>query len=124
MPLYQVAQGHSVALLDLDPIVPQPRSPQGVQAAQRDYGADGSVFETGLFIRLQWSSLANEAAYQTLLAQLGLDDQLRQAITLYAPDFEREWRRYNGYAIRPEATNYAIFPRDIIIAVNRLAVIG
>lgn len=122
--MYLVAQGHDVALLDLDPIVPQPRSPEGVQAAQRDFGADGSVFETGLFIRLQWSSLGNATAYQTLLAQLGLDDQLRQAITLYAPNFEREWKRWNGYAVRPAAANYAIFPRDIEVVVNRLAVIG
>ncbi|MGP1664947.1 MAG: hypothetical protein ACTS5I_03335, partial [Rhodanobacter sp.] len=98
MPSYLMAQGHSVALVDLDPIVPQPRSPQGVQAAQRDFGADGSVFEQGLFINLLWGSLGSVAEYQTLLAQLGLDDQLRQAITLYAPNFEREWIRYNGYA--------------------------
>jgi hypothetical protein len=117
---YLVAQGHDVALIDLDPIVPQPRSTSGVQSAQRDIAADGSVFEQGLFLSLEWSSLANAAAYQTLLGQLGLDNALRNAITIYAPDFEREWRRYNGYALRPQTHNYATFLRGVRIIVNRL----
>lgn len=122
--MYLIAQGHSVALLDLDPIVPQPRSPEGVQAAQRDFGADGSVFETGLFIRLLWSSLGSATEYQTLLAQFGLDDQLRQAITLYAPNFQRVWVRYNGYAIRPSVVNYATFQRAVVVLVRDLEQIG
>lgn len=120
MPLYQMASGHDVALIDLDPIVPQPRSPDGVQAAERDFGLDLSVYEQGLFIVLQWSSIQNATGYQTLLGQLGLDSALRQAITLYAPNFEREWHRWNGYAIRPTSPNFAIFPRDIRILVNQL----
>lgn len=120
MPDYLVATGHGVALVDLDPIVPQPRSPNGVQAAERDFGLDLSVYEQGLFIVLEWSSLANATAYQTLLAQLGLDSGLRSAITLYAPNFEREWHRYNGYAIRPQSINYVSFPRAIRIMVNQL----
>lgn len=115
-----MALGHDVALLSLATIVPQPRSPQGVQAAQRDFAADGSVFETGLFIRLLWSSLGSETQYQALLTQFSLDTFLRFSVTLYAPNFERVWTRYNGSAIRPSATNYAIFPRDIQIVVNRL----
>jgi hypothetical protein len=120
---YLVADGFNVALVDLDPIVPQPRSPARVQAAQRDFGADGSVFEIGLFIRLQWTSLGNNpATYQTLLGQLGLDNALRNAITIYAPNFERVWTRYNGYAIRPQVANYTTFLQDVVIVVNRLAV--
>lgn len=120
MPQYLWAPGHGVALVDLDPIVPQPRSPDGVRAAQRDLALDGSVFEQGLYIVLEWSSMGNAAAYQGLLASAGLDTFLRAAITLYAPNFEREWHRYNGYAIRPLSPNYAIFPRNILITVNRL----
>lgn len=124
MPLYQMATGHDVALLDLDPIVPQPRSTNGVQAAQRDFGSDGSVFEQGLYLVLEWNSLTSAAAYQTLLAQFNLDDLLRQAVTIYAPDFQRTWRRYNGYAIRPTNPAYVSFPRNIRMVINRLESIG
>lgn len=122
MSQYLMADGFNVALESLAAITPQPRSTAGVQAAQREYGADGSVFESGLFIVLEWTSLGSATDYQTLLGQLGLDNALRNAITLYAPNFERVWTRYNGYAIRPAATNYAIFPRDIRVIVNRLQV--
>jgi hypothetical protein len=55
-----------------------------------------------------------------LLAQFGLDVALRAAVTVYAPDFEREWRRYNGYALRQQTHNYATFLRGVRIIVNRL----
>lgn len=121
---YLLGLGHSIALVDLVAIVPQPRSPEGVQAAERDFGADGMVYERGLFIPLQWSSLGSVSAYQSLLAQFDLDDFLSKSVTIYAPNFEREWHRYNGYAIRPTSSNYAIFPRSIVIVVNRLVQIG
>lgn len=121
MSVYLMEDGFNVALVDLDPIVPQPRSTAGVQAAQRDFGADGSVFETGLFIVLEWTNLGSVSEYQTLLGQLGLDSALRNAITLYAPNFERVWTRYNGYAVRPATPNYTYFPRDVRVVVNRLA---
>lgn len=120
MPSYLMENGHGVALLDLDVIVPQPRSNNGVQAAERDFGVDLTVYEQGLFIVLEWSSVANSTAYQTLLTQLGLDSALRAAITLYAPNFEREWHRYNGYAIRPQSIGYSAFPRSIRVLVNQL----
>jgi hypothetical protein len=121
---YLMADGHDVALGSLAAIVPQPRSTAGVQSAQRDLAADGSVFETGLFIVLEWTSLGSVAEYQTLLGQLGLDSALRNAITLYAPDFERATHRYNGWAIRPRATNYSYFPRDVLVIVRDLVQLG
>lgn len=120
MPQYLIADGFNVGIDDLDPIVPQPRSTAGVQAAQRDFGADGSVWEQGLYIVLEWSSIGSASAYQTLLEQLGLDNALRNAVTLYAPNFERTWARYNGYAVRPNTVNYATFLRNVRIVVNRL----
>lgn len=120
MPQYLMENGHGVALVDLDVIVPQPRSNNGVQAAERDFGVDLTVYEQGLFIILEWSSVASGTALQTLYTQLGIDSALRSSITLYAPNFEREWHRYNGYAIRPASIGYSAFPRSIRILVNQL----
>jgi len=124
MPQYLVKVGHSNPLEDLVVVAPQPRSPEGVQYAQRDVAADGTIHEQGLFIPLLWSSISTATAYQALLTQLGLASAQRAAITLYAPDFQRNWYRWNGYAIRPQVSTYATFYRDIRIMVNRLVQVG
>lgn len=117
---YRVGVGLGLAYAATAVITPQPRSPDGVQAAERTLGADGSVWENGLYIWLLWSSAGRAPLYQALLAQFSLDDSLRNAVTIWAPNFEREWHLYQGWAIRPRSPNYARFARDIRILVRDL----
>lgn len=117
---YLFKLSHDNPLNELVAITPQPHSTDGVIAAQRDMGADGNVFETGHHIVLLWRVAGRAALYQALLAQFDLDDNLRRAVTIYAPDFQRVWHRYNGYALRPVTPNYAIFAHDIRIVVRDL----
>jgi hypothetical protein len=124
MSRYYLALGHSVPAADLDLIVPQPASPVGVQAAQRDFSADGSVFETGLHIWLLWNSVGSASNYQDLLTQFGLHNARRAAVTLYAPNFQRGWAIYNGYALRPQTPTYARFARDVRVLVRDLVQIA
>jgi hypothetical protein len=121
---YLMENGYNIAQVDLDAIVPQPRTDSTVQAVQRSYGVSGVVHEQGLWIPLQWSSLGTVASYQALLAQLGLTSALQAEGTWYLPDHEYTWRRYNGIAIRPaqgddiRRSNY--FISDVTIRVIKL----
>lgn len=101
MALYLLENGHGVALIDLDAIVPQPRTDATVQAVQRNESASGSVHEIGLFIVWQWNVLP-VALYQGLLDQTGLDGtNLTSSVTIYVPNFEYVFTRYNATAVRP-----------------------
>src|SRR5688572_26342584 len=100
---YLLENGWGVALVDLDAIVPQPRSDSVTQAVQRNDSASGAVHEIGLFIVLQWSMLDHASEYQTLLDQFALDGtNLTSLVTVYVPNFEYTWTRYNGIAVRPQ----------------------
>lgn len=121
---YLIALGHDVALVDLDPIVPQPRTDTTTAPVVRNYGVSGAVHEQGLYIALLWSMLDPATEYQTLLGQFGLDGDLSAEVTVYVPDHEYVYTRYNGIAIRPEQgvdirrTEY--FIRDVTIRIIRL----
>lgn len=121
---YRVGIGLGLAYAATTIITPQPHSPAGVEAAERTLGADGSVFEAGLHIWLLWSSAGRATKYQTLLAQFNLDVVLRGPVTIWAPDFERGWGLYQGYAIRPAQTTYARFAKDVRILVRDLFYLG
>ena len=98
---YRVMTGHDVPLVDLQPLVAQGRS-DGVRATSRTYGADGSLYEEGLYVELEFSVLADAAEYLALLTQFGLDAALTQPVTLLAFDPFFRPARYNGTAVRPE----------------------
>lgn len=123
MPSYLIAEGHNVALLDLDAISPQPRS-EGLKAARRTYSPDGSVHEEGLYIELEWGLLGSATAYQALLTQFGLDAAATAAVTIYCPGPDYSYARYNGTAVRPEVgrdvRRRGYFIRDVIILVRGL----
>lgn len=93
--------GHNVAIGDLDPIVPQPRS-EGLQATQRSYSANGGIYQSGLYTELQWSALGTVALYAALLAQFGLTTALSAEVTVQVRDQNFAWIRMNGTAVRPE----------------------
>lgn len=99
---YLLETGHGVALVDMEAIIPQPRSDAVTQPVQRNETASGAVHEIGLYIILQWNVLT-VARYQVLLDQFGLDgSNLTNQVTVYVPNFEYVWTRYNGIAVRPQ----------------------
>lgn len=121
---YRVATNHDVALGSLTVLVPQPRCP-GLQAAERSYAADGSVYEQGAFVRLIWDVFGTATEYTDVLALFGLSETvLWREVTLYARNANYAWQRFNGVALHPrlgvdgEWSNY--FPRGFTIYVKEL----
>lgn len=102
MSFYKVLLGHDQPLVDLELVDPQPSS-DGVQATRRTYSGNGSVHVEGLYIILRFDVVGFEAEYNDLLQQFGVDGGSREAeVTLYAPDEDFQYNRFNGIAIRPQ----------------------
>ena len=116
--------GSGLALEALTPFVVEPAIPEGVQAAQRDYGLDLTVFEQNSFCVLQWAVVDGEEEMQAIFAQMALNSFLRQAVTAYLPDWQQVWHIYNGFAIRPARTTYQFFPINLRVMINSLEIIG
>lgn len=118
---YKVALGWDIPMVDLDPIIPQPRS-EGVKYARRIYAAGGSVFEENPYVELEWDVIGGIFAYDTLLTQLGLFSNRTSQVTITVPEFSFTFNRFCGVAIRPEhgrevrRNNY--FIRNLVIAVQ------
>lgn len=123
MSQYKQADGYNVALVSLSTITPQPQS-HGVQGVQRYHAVSGEVHEQGLFIVLRWNVLS-VTQYQTLLTALGLLNALTNQITIYAPNHNFTYQRYNGIVVRPEngtdLRRAGHFLNDIAILVTHLA---
>lgn len=124
MSTYRVsATGHNVALVSLTVLSPQPRS-TGIQATRRTYGADGSVYDEGRYVILEWDFMENPTDYVALLTLFGVQNNLTCDCTVYIRDERFAFARYNGIAMRPEPgkdvrwTNY--FPRNIEILIKDL----
>jgi hypothetical protein len=116
--------GYNVALVDLDPIVPQPRS-DGVAATRRSFSANGGVYEAGLFVQLEWSLLGSAAQYRALLTQFGLLTTTTAEVTVQVRDHAFNWIRFNGVAVRPDIgkdIRWDIFPRGITLLIRELEV--
>lgn len=120
----RIGLGHGLTFEQTSVLDPQPQSPNGVTFAQRDFGADLTVYQAGLHIVLLWPVFDGESQYQALLAQIGLDDSERQAVTGWFPNRRLVWGLYNGWAIFPQQTTYAIFPTGLSVVVNQLVQIG
>ena len=123
---YLAATGWNVALISLVALDPQPRTDITTQPVQRNYSASRAVHEIGLYINLQWSMIESSAQYQALLDQLGLGEALTNQVTIYVPDFEYVFTRYNGIAIRPQQGVHVrrgdYFIRDLVIPIIDLVV--
>lgn len=121
---YRVATSHNVALGSLVAVNPQPRTDAATQAVLRSEGISGAIHEQGLYIALLWSAIFTDAEYQALLTQFGLGTSLYANVTVYVPNFEYVYKRYNGVAVRPQQgvdvrrTDYYI--RDVTILVKNL----
>ena len=117
-----VGIGHGLALGSLVPFVVEPQTGNGVQYAQRDVGADGTIHERGLHAVLLWPLLETEADLIAVLTQLGLeeDSDQRAAVSVYLPTRRRIFHVYNAWAIFPATVPFAYFPQSLRIMLNRL----
>ena len=126
MTTYKVKDGHDQAEIDLVLIDPQPRS-TGVRVTRRTHAAGGAVIEEGKYIELIWDIVPTANAWNALLNQFGLGAVLTNEVTVYVPDPQFYYTRYNGTAIRPEIgqdvqrTGY--FIRNVTILVRDLTAI-
>lgn len=120
---YQVADGHDVALISLNPVIPQPTS-EGIKATRRSYAASGGVYDEGRYVELEFSVLGSETSYQTLLSEFGVNTVLTNDVTVYVRDEKYTWVRMNGTAVRPEVGQDVqwrrYFPRNITILIKDL----
>lgn len=121
---YKVALGHDVASLDLDLVDPQPTS-DGIQVTRRTFSGNGTVYDQGRYIELRWSVIEDEAEYNDLLQQFGIDGgDLTADVTISVPDDDYQYNRFNGIAVRPQlgqdARRRDYFIREMVIVVRNL----
>ncbi len=121
--MYSIAAGHSVPLLNLIPLNPQPQG-DPVTPVVRTYGASGVVHERGQFCELHWNVLDSPADVQSLLQQLGLEAAFTASVTMTLRDHAFTFRRYNCTAVRPEPGRdlrwNQYFPRDFTLLLKDL----
>lgn len=128
MAQYKVGNtGFNVATASMAILVPQPRS-TGVQMTKRTFSASGQIYEQSPYIELLFSVQPTAYAYQQLLAKFDLNVFINKGVTVYIPDEQFFWQRYNGIAVRPEmgkdAKRENYFIRDIVILVKHLELLA
>lgn len=122
MSTYKVADGHDVALISLNEVVPQPKS-EGIKATRRTFAADGTVYDEGRYVELEFGMVPSVTEYQTLLSAFGVQTALTNDVTVYVRDETYAWVRCNGTAVRPEPgrdVRWAYFPRSVTLLVKDL----
>jgi len=120
---YRVADGHDVALVDLDVLDPQPRS-EGIKPTRRTFGGDGTPYDEGKYVELLYSVVSSVTEYQAILDAFGVKSAGSNEVTVYIRDETFAWTRKNGLAIRPQPgqdVRWSFFPRDVVILVRDLA---
>lgn len=121
MSTYRVsATGHNIALVSLNVVSPQPHS-EGIKPTRRTYGADGSVYDEGRYIELEFNFSEDPTTYVALLTAFGVNNNLTCDVTVYVPDERYAWVRMNGTARRPEVgrdvTRQNYFIRNITLLI-------
>lgn len=123
MSTYRAADGHDVVLGSLVDLSPQP-SADPAQVTQRDYAADGTVSDQGLFTIWRWSVVANVTEYQAILTALGILSATSNEVTIYTRSPVGTFTRYNGLVVQPLAGNEIAqrdyFLRDLEIVIKGL----
>lgn len=123
---YKIAEGHDALTSSLQFFSPQPRS-LGLRYTRVTYLGGGNPYAEGPYIELQWSALDDMQTYNSILAQVGLDDSLWRSVTLLARNDTWNYHIYNGLAVRPflgTDASWEYFPRDITILIKNLVQIG
>lgn len=124
MSSYQIAIGHDVALVDLDLLVPQPRSGI-VKATRRTTSGNRKILDEGLYLELRYNVLGSPATYSSLLTQFGVNgSNTTRDVTIYGVEYQFAYNRFNGVAVRPQLGEDAdydnFFIRDIIFLITDL----
>lgn len=117
---YRIGAGHGLLIGATALLVPQPRSENRVQAAQRDYGADGGAQEAGLHIILEWNSLGTFTELTALIAQFSFGSSLTSLVTGNFPDRLGVYHLYNGIAVLPQSIRRRTFITDLRVVVKNL----
>ncbi len=120
---YMVADGHDVAEESLNLVDPQPRS-EGIKPTRRTFGADGTVYDEGRYVELEFSMLPDVTTYQAVLTAFGINSALTNDVTVAIRDETFSFVRMNGTAVRPEPGRDVrwreYFPRDVVILIRDL----
>jgi hypothetical protein len=122
---YKVAEGHDIPDIDLELLDPQPR---GIPATpvKRQYGADNTLHDQGLYTEFHFDHIDGETAYVALLQQFGLDDQDTNNVTITCRDRRFQAVKYNGVALLPEPLQdmkwQNFFVRDVVITIINLEI--
>ena len=124
MSVYKVADGHDVVLGSLNDVSPQPTA-DGIKPTRRTHAADGSIYDEGKYVELQFTVMNDATAYQSLLSQFGIQSATTNDVTVYVRDETFAWVRMNGTAVRPEPGQDVqwrrYFPRNITILIKELS---
>jgi hypothetical protein len=126
MSTYRVADGHDVALVSLNVVDPQPKS-EGIKSTRRTFAADGTVYDEGRYVELEFSMIPGVSEYQALLDAFGVKSALSNDVTVYVRDETFAWVRMNGTAVRPEPgrdVRWTYFPRSVTILVRALEAVS
>lgn len=123
MSTYRAKVNTDVAFVSLTTLSPQPRS-EGVKVTRRIPMADGSVLFEGLYVELVWDVLESAADYLTVMTVFGLHSNWSSPVTVYVRDDLFAWKRYNGVAVRPQASWNMYFPRNVSVLVRNLELLA
>lgn len=126
MTTYRIGDGPDVPLLSLTVLSPQPRS-EGVKPVRRTFGGDGSVYDDGLYLELEWDVIGSASDYQALIDTIfGVTRPLTNEVTVYARNQYDQFVRYNGIAVSPEngrdVRRRNSFRRDLTILIKSLVI--
>lgn len=120
-----IGLGHGLTLGQLAEFVVEPAIPDGVQFAQRDRGSDLTIHEQGAFCVLQWAVIDGLDDLETLLTQIGLEEDAdqRAAVTAYLPTRRHYiWHVYNAYASFPATLTYQFNPSGLAVILDSLVI--
>ena len=123
---YRVADGHDVVLGSLTVLDPQPKS-EGIRPTRRTFAADGTVYDEGRYVELEWTAVETDTQYRAILTFFGLNGlplTHSNDVTVYVRNELFTYSRMNGTAILPEVGRDVrwrrYFPRDVVILVKTL----
>lgn len=97
--IHKIGIGHNTPSIDLTIIVPQPKD--AIIVAHRVYGDTGHK-DRNKFCIPKWNIQPDEEAYQDILVQFNVLDNLFAEITFLTYDDMYNEVRCNGVAVQPE----------------------
>ena len=120
---YRVKEDWNQSLVSLTVLNPQPKS-TGLLYAQREFAFGGNVWDQAPHIQLIWDHLESPDEVMDIYTLFGLNDSKQSFVTVYMPNELYVYTRYNGKAIRPQASWSNYFPRNVTIIVRDLEIVA